>query len=187
MNIQSAFVSQKFQSRQLDGKAQGMHAWGAERPIDPQNASLSVWGKDELNLDLSVGGPVIEKGFEDRGGYHSSVFFRGFPKEALPTNGGLKEGMHFENEHSSMSYSDGTLTVTKEETIFEPRFLGLGFRESEKNAITVEIETNPDMTEIGDVHYKEESRDKKFFGGYELPETVTDLHIQDFQFAPDNR
>lgn len=186
MNISSSFVSQKFQSRNLDGKAHGMHTWGAERPIDPQRASLSVWGQDELNLDLSVGGPVIEEGHEGQGGFHSSVFFRGFPKEALPTNGGLKEGMHFENERSSMSYSGGTLTLTQEEHLYRGGF-PLGVREIEKRNITLELETNPDMTEIGEVHYKEESQDRKLFGGYREPETLTDLMIQDFQFAPEKR
>ena len=87
-----------------------------------------------------------------------------------------------------MSYSDGTLTMTQEEAIFKPGTLGFFFdKEAERNAITVEIETNPNMTEIGEVHYREESREKKFFGGYDQPETVIDLHIQDFQLAPENR
>ena len=115
MNVSpSAFVSQKFRSHQLEGKALGMHTWGAERPIEPKDANLTFWGQDELNLDLSVAGPVIEEGFEGRSGYRSSVYFRDFPKEALPTNGGLKEGMNYEKGSSTMNYSDGTLTLTQD-------------------------------------------------------------------------
>jgi len=184
MNIstnQSRFVSQKYASIQLEGHAEGMHMLGAEREIEPQLATMGVWGQDEFNLDLSVQGPVIEDGFEGRKNYSASVFFRDLPREALPANGGLKDGMRHKTWNSTMSYEDGVLSLTQEQEIHKPGVLGFLVPKVEKNEISVEIETNPDMTEIGEVRFEETTWEKKFFGdGFKNPERVTDLDMDGF-------
>lgn len=191
MNIttrQNPFVSQKFASVQLKGHAEGMHMLGAERQIEPQIAELGVWGQDGFNLDLSVQGPVIEEGFEGRKHHSASVFFRNFPKDALPAHGGLKDGMKHKTWNSTMSYEDGILHLTQEQEVHRPGLFGFATPRIEKNEISVEIETNPDMTEIGEVRFEETTWEKNFFGnGYKNPEKVTDLEMDGFILLEQSR
>lgn len=188
MNVSSRtpFPIHNYESRTTKGHVTGMNDWGTERPIEPQEVDLSVSGKDSMNLDVIISGVPTDEGVIDPEGYTSVAQFHGFPREALPVHGGLTEGVLYRNErgNQSMSYNDGTLTLTSEETHYKPGPFNLGIRETEINLTVVEVETNPELTKFGNLTYRETSRDKKLFGGYEAPETITDLQAQDFYLLP---
>ena len=167
----------EFRSTDISGKALGMHAWGAERSIDPESARVSFDGGTSYgpaNFQVSVGGPVNEWRFKGRKGYSARTYFYGFDKNSLPPFAPLKEGLSLTaSSGATLHYAAGKLTLETKQEIYS----GFSEKVARIDRSQVEMTLSPYLQNIPSLRFVETHQKNHWLWGFGEPEIKTDVTI----------